>query len=346
MEKKDIIRILNELGTQQEVKAFKVWLDRGGFEEEFDKILGSELNEALKKAANDYKDEEIILLLSQLKKRIPELKEKKINQNIYNSWFHDVKLNNIWYTKIAATILAFVFSLVFVFTKIDPNRSVISEVAAVELIEKQTHNGQKLTVMLPDGSKVILNSSSILEYPADFDIGPRHVKLQGEAFFDVVHDPERSFVVNMDEIQVTVLGTSFNIYRRNHDVKIALTEGKVGILNEKDFNNYIELLPGEMASSVVSNGSFKLKVTDFDNESVTAWKDGKLTFKSKPLHEILQDLSKWYGVEFEYTGFVDLNRRVSGEFQNENLDNILRGITFTLGLKYKIDNKKVMVQSK
>lgn len=210
----------------------------------------------------------------------------------------------------------------------------------LSIIEKATAAGEKLTIRLPDQSMVILNSLSTIKFDTDFGKTKRSVHLEGEGYFEVKPDKDRPFVVHTQEVRTTALGTAFNINSRNGQVTVALTEGKVSVAHDED---KLILNPLQMALLDNSNQSI-LKLSSFDLRQVTAWKEGKITFKSKPLAEVLADLENWYGVEFSIKGNVDLKRKVTGIFDNNNLADVMNGLSFSLNLEYSINTTHVTIQ--
>src|SRR5690606_23420195 len=158
---------------------------------------------------------------------------------------------------------------------------------------------EKLTIILPDQSEVIMNSLSKLRFGSDYGKTERLIHLEGEAFFDVSPDPEKPFMVHSKNVVTTALGTAFNVYSRDKRVEIHLTEGKVSVKNEVQ---EVDLNPGEMAAVRDS-----IDVGVFDEIQVTAWKEGKITFQKKKISEILSLLEKWYGVTFTEKRSFDRN---------------------------------------
>lgn len=209
------------------------------------------------------------------------------------------------------------------------------------MVQKSTEKGQKLTIHLEDGSKVMLNSQSTLKFPGHFTDSLREVWLQGEAYFNVVGDAKKPFVVHSGNINTTVLGTSFNInaYQDQNIFEVAITSGKVEVTEFKTGDNLV-INPGEMA--VYNNETTLLTNQEFSEISI-AWKDGIIYFKNADFDEIISTLERWYGVDFLLQGNVDKQWEFSGKFQNESLRNILEALQFAYDFKYKLDRKKVYV---
>ncbi len=216
---------------------------------------------------------------------------------------------------------------------------------SITSIMKSNPKGQKSTIMLPDGTTVILNSESSLVYTSDYNKEERRIRLRGEAYFKVSEDPERPFKVETDHLVTTALGTSFNVnaYRQDKE-RVTLVEGKIRIeRNGKDLENET-LVPGEMIVFEKKKGLEKTKVNSFDH---LRWKDGIIVFQDTPLTEAMEELEKWYGVEVELRDFPqDYNMNFTGTFDNDNLRNVLLSLSYSMSFEFEIDEKKVMLNFK
>lgn len=208
-------------------------------------------------------------------------------------------------------------------------------------VEQATPRGQKQTVHLPDGTQVKLNAESTLRYAKNFDQRIREVYLTGEAYFEVAHDTLRPFVVYAGGIETKVLGTSFNLraYPDEHNVDVALVQGKVEVYK----NDFSEILkPAQMIS--FDNNSQAVEIKPFDSLAVVGWKDWVLFFKDADINEIKYKLERWYDVKIEVRGNLK-GKAFSGKFINDSLEEVLKGISFSLRFQYEISNGKVIIQS-
>ena len=159
--------------------------------------------------------------------------------------------------------------------------------------------GGEYVLTLADGTLVCLNAGSKLRFPVQFNGDTRRVELEGEGYFQVVRDEKKPFVVGASGVDITVLGTEFNVsnYPENMDVQTTLVEGCVKINVEQDKESYI-LQPGEQA--VFNKTSGELHVSAVDVSYAIAWKEGRLRFRDRPLKEMMDFISGWYDVEVEY----------------------------------------------
>lgn len=163
---------------------------------------------------------------------------------------------------------------------------------------------------LSDGTRVWLNSDSEIRYPVAFGKDRRTIFLTGEAYFEVEKDADRPFYVVMDDVEVKVYGTSFNVnthYRGR--VQTTLVEGKVGI-RVKSTGNETILKPNQMAEFNVENKSVEVK--DVDTYNFIAWKSGEFVFQDETIEEIMDRLCLWYDTEVFYANDNVRGKRFTG----------------------------------
>lgn len=218
----------------------------------------------------------------------------------------------------------------------------------ISRIIKQNPAGQKSTIYLSDGTKVILNAKSRMEYDEGFGGEKREVTLVGEAFFEVTKDPEKPFVVRSGDIVTTVLGTSFNVnaYPEASNVQVAVMTGKVRVENKlvanNDQNARVDLVPSEMATYDTNNNT--LTPSSFSPEEVISWKDGIIYFKNADEPSVLAKLEKWYGVEIDTENKSPRLWNITAEYDNLSLDNVLSSLSYAANFDYTIDKKKVTLK--
>ncbi len=209
---------------------------------------------------------------------------------------------------------------------------------------KQNPTGQKSTIYLGDGTKVILNAASRIEYDDTFGNQYRKVKLIGEAFFEVSRDPSKPFIVETGELHTTVLGTSFNInaYPDQETVKVAVVSGSVAVGKSSDEQSTVRLKPEEMATY----HSEKKDITSgkFDMEEVVSWKDGIIFFRNATEKQVLTKLEKWYGVKILVNNKSPRPWDITAEYDNLSLANVLESLSFAADFQYEIDKKKVLLK--
>ncbi|MEQ8552596.1 MAG: FecR domain-containing protein [Cyclobacteriaceae bacterium] len=238
--------------------------------------------------------------------------------------------------KLCATVLLAVMIGVWIYASFQHQQSINSQ-----FIEKYTDRGQRLTTILPDGSKVILNADSKISYPEDFGVSQRKVNLTGEAYFDIRHDKDRPFIVNVGNISTKVLGTTFNIKAYSSDqVQIALESGMIQV---KDFNTGIDLKlePGEL---ILIDSARVHPVQKFDHKEVFGWQNAYLCFTKTSFKEAIESLERWYGVDFEIREDLELDSwKFHGKFHNKSLTYVLHTLSYPDLFKYEIKDKKVTI---
>ena len=198
-------------------------------------------------------------------------------------------------------------------------------------------------VPLSDGSRVWLNSNSSITYPESFSKSERNVQLTGEAYFEVSHDSLHPFKVQTHNIQVKVLGTSFNVrsYSSEKNTETTLVEGKVVIQN-KQGNNLAMLAPGQMAEYDKTNQYLAVKAVDPDG--YTAWRRGLMVFTNATLDDITGKLSELYQVHFTIKGARPEHTSYNFSFRKgQSIDKVLEMLSFIAPIKYKVEGKEIFI---
>ncbi len=181
---------------------------------------------------------------------------------------------------------------------------------------------------LADGTIVWLNKGATLDYPEQFNAGTREVTLTGEAFFDVVHNPDQPFIVTADGTQTEVLGTTFTINEAEGEVlKLVLATGRVRFTRG---DQQATLTPGQMVE-VDANGEVSLR--ENDNLNFMAWKTRKLTFDNTPMKEVIGDIGRLYDVVLEIEDKQFLNCPLTTTFQDESLEDVLETIELLFNIE-------------
>jgi transmembrane sensor len=209
-----------------------------------------------------------------------------------------------------------------------------------EWIIKSNPKGQKLIVSLEDGSIVKLNAESTLKYSTNFR-NSRVVELEGEAFFEVKRDPTHPFVVKSRNLKTTVLGTSFNVrsYPEEQNSSVVVATGKVSV-GDVTSKEEIFLTPNEVVHHNSKNGFEPVGLANL--EALLAWRNNMIVFKNADFDKIENELSRWFNVAFEYNK-KPLIKTYDGQFKNQSLENILDGIGFATGIKYRLENQRVII---
>ncbi len=210
--------------------------------------------------------------------------------------------------------------------------------ASIEMINRSTPLGAKSTFLLEDGSKIFLNAGSEIQFPKAFSKKERKVNLKGEAFFEIMEE-ERPFIVSTDQVEVRVLGTSFNVKEYSEGkLSVALVSGKVRI-NDRN-GNQLMLAPNEMMTFNQQGEFFK---SGFDPMEVAGWKDKMLVFKNSSIYQVKEKLEAWYGVKVNLRGIYPKDWAYSGIYKDESLENVLQGISKTSSIQVSLDGKNAII---
>lgn len=204
-----------------------------------------------------------------------------------------------------------------------------------------TPRGGQYQVVLPDGTKVFLNAESSITYPVPFTGPTRRVHLIGEAYFEVAKNQQQPFIVSSLQQSIKVTGTHFNVCCYLHQPDITtLAEGSVEITPLSSSTTH-PLKPGQQATLIGND----FEVKSVKAEDVTAWKDGLFVFNGTPLKEVLEQIGRWYDVEFTYNNTLPLNKRFDAEISRSlNLQQVINIIEMGTKLKFKLDGRKINVQ--
>ncbi|WP_343850446.1 FecR family protein [Algoriphagus jejuensis] len=208
--------------------------------------------------------------------------------------------------------------------------------------EHSTPPGVKSNLTLQDGSKVMLNSGSSIRYVKSFESDRRMLYLKGEAYFEVAKDTLRPFSVVADGIKTTALGTAFNVSAYSEeDVNVSLVEGKVAVDVKQGVSAEINLEKGEDLRFNTKTGEYKKG--QFDSQLVLAWTKKTIIFQQVRMMEAIRILENWYGVKFILKNKPSKELLIYGRYEDEILENVLEGLSYTVRFDYKIDQDEVEI---
>lgn len=247
----------------------------------------------------------------------------KVDNRIFRS---QLKALFIWGQRVAAIL--FIPLLVAYLLQV-----LIPEKQDIRMLEVRTNPGMTTSLTLPDGTKVNLNSESSLVYPDSFEGEFRSVRLEGEAFFEVVKNPEKRFVVTTPHnASVEVWGTSFNMeaFRWDSIVSTTLISGKVAFISK---SGQVDIKPGEkLVYNIQTNRS---DIYQTSGEAEISWKDGMIIFKKTPFEEALRMLTKRFNVDFVVSNNKYVKDFFTGSFTNHRLEQILDIFNASSGIKWR-----------
>jgi transmembrane sensor len=205
---------------------------------------------------------------------------------------------------------------------------------AVDVNEPARHYatgiGQRDSIVLADGSRVLLGPASWILVSR----GGRSVQVNGEAYFDVVHDATRPFTVVTDNTLIRDIGTKFSVHTDSGPpVRVVVNEGAVRIVVGR--RDSVALTAGDVGV-VESNGSLDVRRGAASPDDL-AWTRGRLVFRDASIAELAADLRRWYGVELRVTDTALLRRHFTGSFETESSSRVLDVIA--LALNARVDRR-------
>lgn len=235
-----------------------------------------------------------------------------------------------------------------------PAEKIISEVS--------TKNGSKTNLILPDGTRVWLNAGSSLTYDAAYGKNIREVALSGEAFFDVVKNKDKPFIIHASKINIKVLGTEFNVrsYASDKTTEASLIRGSIEVTFKDKPDKKIILKPNEKIvvdnnrsleniKPVNQNKSEKgmnaegvaIRNLTYEHKTgiiiETSWVENKLIFQDESFEDIARQLERWYGVSIKFQNEQLKGNHLTGSFKNETVRKALDALQFTAPFNYEMD---------
>ncbi len=193
---------------------------------------------------------------------------------------------------------------------------------------------------LPDGTRVFLNQQSRIAYPKKFTGKTREVTLTGEAFFEVIKNPEQPFVITSGAVVTRVLGTSFNVHAMAADsVTVTVLTGKVALYMADAPAYSITMQPGERGSYQRGN---LIKSPNMD-ANFLAWKTGTLTFRNTPLPIVIRDLNRHYHQQLQLGSSELENCRLTSVFRHQTLEEVLAEIRLILPVQISRKGQTLLI---
>lgn len=303
------------------------------------------------------------------------LKEKgfdlEINKYETGSLNLDFSVENKRKKRLLWAGVAVAFTAVIAFLALSYNTATPSAKEKIAQSEVSTKNGSRSKIQLPDGTSVWLNSSSKLVYDNQhFGTGIREVTLVGEAYFDVVKNPAKPFVIHTAKMDIKVLGTAFNVkcYPEDKNTETSLIRGSIEVTlkdrpekilmkpNEKLILSNEDLKPLKINTAQVKQAaSTVIKETPIielghltlfpkDNSIIeTAWVENRLLFSDESLGEIAKKMERWYGVSVNITDEKLKKELLTGAFEKETINQALNALQLTIPFTYKVDKDIITI---
>lgn len=198
----------------------------------------------------------------------------------------------------------------------------------------------KSRVTLPDGSEVTLNTGSSISYDKSFGRKTRKVHAEGRAFFDVAKDDGKPFVIDIDGLEIKVLGTRFDVEPRYDKVVVSLVEGSVALTSGTS-GQQRTMSAGEVA--VYDKISGDMSISKGDVRGPMLWCSDRLSFSDATLDAVCRDLSQWYGVNVVLSEELNGKGRISFTITDESLESVLSIISSTTRVNYRFEGPKSVI---
>lgn len=314
----DLFRYVNRELAEEERAEVEEW------------IHASEEN---RKIAEDYYDLSFaVTSLRVLKRSAPQKALEKVNKRIKEKQIHKLVL----FVQRVAAILLLPLLILSGYLLLQPK-----EEMAVFYMEAHMTPGMIGSTVLPDGTKIWLNSSSTLQYPSSFSGSTREVTLDGEAYFKVADNVEKPFIVHTGNSSIKVVGTEFNVdaYKSNGFIATTLVNGSIefNYKSEDNISRTIQVKPNEQVYYDKKTCRTQLGETYIPKD--IAWKNGQIVLKDTPLSDIVWILSKRFNVDFVIKNPAFYKYSFTGVFTNQQIERVLEHFKRSSGIRYKMDHQ-------
>ena len=274
----------------------------------------------------------------------PSLSQEKID-SLYCHLHKKMKISPFYkitrhWGQIAASILLLFASGLTILYYIQHQE--LQTLAEQDVIVRSGDSGTS-QVSLPDGTLVRLNANSSLTYQ-NFGQNNRKVKLSSEGYFEVKKNTEKKFIVNTGYIDVTVLGTKFNLYAYEDKdiIEMALVEGHVNVSTSKPPYQTICVKPNEKVT--YNKYDNKLNIEKTTTKIETAWLNKELVFREEKLENVFQCLSRKFRVKFSIDSSISVDDVYTGAFDDEKIEDILEVLKIHYGFNYTVKDGKINIR--
>lgn len=304
MDKETVKRVIDNKGTAEEVKDTIKWIRTDAGSEYLSELMTADFKALSSGNAGDWAECDV---------PEEEMKQRFISEIRKSKRSRLNKLGTAASILIPFVILAGCLAFVCIKTEIFAP-AIYSEVVVP--------SGETARVILPDGTDVVLNSMSKIKYPSRFGMFERNIELEGEAYFNVTKQHSKPFKVNLEALEVTVLGTRFNVKAYDREpIRVTLEEGSVRLGDRNSLS--LVLKPGDNAEYDRHSGNCRI-TRSVDMEPVTSWKSSRQCFSMAPLNEVLRTLERIYGTHFSIQDSSLINDRFTLSFANKcDLESVL-----------------------
>lgn len=331
-------KFFNNQCSSEEAEEVLEWLDTL----EGEKYLNEKMDSDLSSANENIKE---ITGLDSLKST--KLNEEQTFRNILRkiAQFEAPALRRRTYLnpllKVAAVLLVIATSSLFLHThEIDKSESETERVIPDVFM---TVSGEQRELTLRDGTIIHMNEHSRVSIPENYMQQNREILLEGEAYFEVAHNRDLPFIINTNDSEIEVLGTSFNVRStpKKRLVEVTVVEGKVSFRGSREIDTErVILQKGDYG--YLDTSSQKIKMEHFGAQNYLAWKSGEFIFDGLSLDRVCIQLYRFYEVTCRFNDKTIKERKLTANFPKDDLNNTLSVIALSLNLPYKTNEKEVL----
>ena len=198
----------------------------------------------------------------------------------------------------------------------------------------ETKEGEKARIILSDSSEIILNSDSRVQYIGNYNLFDRKIRLTGEAFFDISTNPEKPFLVQLENMSISATGTRFNVFSFPSESRVETTLEEGAIKVSVKGKDPIRVRAGQQVVYFVNTGEILL--LDVNTDTYTSWKENMLRFNDTPFEEVLRRIGRKYNVTFEVTNRDLLDLKYTATFIDESIEEVMQMLKTVSPITYKI----------
>ncbi len=285
---------------------------------------------------NDFHHYKNIFVLSKENNATDGRMKKEQFKRLWENIEHPVQRRLRQFLRIAAMIV-FLLSVGYLINNLTPESE--SDIALVQQYEYKTNKGSISSIRIEDGSVIWLSSETelFLEKYSDNRIIAR---MNGEAYFDLVPDTERNFLIDLGYFMVRDIGTTFNVraYNQENNISVSLATGIIDLIS-KNNEPLLSMKPQELIS--FDKETKNISVMEKDPAIISAWKDNKFVFIDRTLADICKELENWYNVEIEIANSELASIRYTSVVKRtSNLESVLKLLRVTDNIQYKIISRE------
>jgi ferric-dicitrate binding protein FerR (iron transport regulator) len=320
-------RYINGQASEEDVKLLEL----------YDSLFNEELD-----YTDELSEEQLFLLQNRLKNNI----DSGIKQPATQPGAPVIPLYSRTWFRVAAIVLI-ISAVAVMFVANRQNLIKGNNIASAPVAKKMTPAINKY-VTLPDGSRVLIHAGSRIVINKDFTgTGNREITLVGEAYFDVKHNNKRKFIIHTGKIDITVLGTAFNVkaYPTDKNVTVTVTRGRVKV--EKDHQLLAVLVPNKQLVADIGLVAPKTVERQVVAQQAIQWAGADMSFDNMPFSELAQHLDKRYDVQITFNNPNLESCPITGQFTGtESLKELLDILSATRGTTYKINGNNIVIDGK